>query len=199
MTIRQIAETAGCGINTVRRVSKLIYPDIKAPSNGRAIDFSESESIAIMDKLPKSNYIADPTQMGNQKGNLVQNNQVDMVQMFQAMMKQQQDFMTAVLKEIREPQIINNAVTTLQLEHVPEKPTRAIFRQHIDKLVKLSNSDWSTVYNAVYSEMGYVYNVKIKARAKNRDIKPIDVLEQDGLMGKAIAITRQMIERLGND
>lgn len=192
MTIRQIAETAGCGINTVRRVSKLIYPDIKAPRNGRAIDFSESESIAIMDKLPKSNYIADPTQMGNQKGSPVQNNQVDYVEIGKMIAMAVTSAMTPILQELRKPQI-----NTLQLEHVPEKPTRAIFRQHIDKLVNLSNSDWSTIYNAVYSEMGYVYNVKIKARAKNRDIKPIDVLEQDGLMGKAIAITRQMIERLG--
>ena len=70
MTIRQLAETAGCGINTVRRVSKAIFPGVNAAGKGLPIDYDEVQSKKIMDKLPKRTYISDPYQMGTQMGSV---------------------------------------------------------------------------------------------------------------------------------
>lgn len=190
MTITQLAATAGCSRDTVKRMVKTVYPLLKSRGKGIALELDEEQCINIMGLLPKKNFISEPN--ANAPSLLVQNNQVDYVEIGKMIAMAVTSAMTPILQELRQPQI-NNA---LQIEHVPEKPSRAIFRQHVDKLVKLANSDWSTIYNAVYSEMGYVYNVKIKARANKRGVKPIDVLESDGYMGKAIAVTRQMIERL---
>ncbi len=33
-------------------------------------------------------------------------------------------------------------------------------------------------------------------RAKKRNVRPIDVLESDNFMGKAVAVSRQMIEQV---
>ena len=189
MTITQIAETAGCSRDTVKRLVKIMFPNLKSKGKGIALDLNEDKCLQLMDKLPKKNYVDLPS--ANTPSNIVQNTHVDYEAIGKMIAVAVSAAIAPLIKQIQAPKN-----QPLQIEHVPEKSTRAIFRQHIYELVKLSNSDWSTIYNAVYSEMGYVYNVKIKARANNRGIKPIDVLEQDGLMGKAIAITRQMIERL---
>ncbi len=192
MTIRQIAETAGCGLNTVRRIGKMIYPNVKAPKSGRAIDYNKEQSIAIMDKLPKANYIADPTQMGNQNGNLAQMGQVDYEVIGKMIAMAVSSAMQPLVNELKQAK----QSQPLQLEHVPEIAPRKLFIKNVDELVKVSKSDHSSVYNRIYSEMGYLYGVKIKARAKKRDVRPIEVLETDNFMGKAVAVSRQMIEQV---
>ncbi len=193
MTIRQIAETAGCGLNTVRRISKMLYPNVKAPKNGRAIEYNKEQSIAIMDKLPKSNYVADPTQMVNQNGNLGKVSEVDYEVIGKMIAMAVSSAMQPLVNELKQTR--QNA--PLQLEHVPEIAPRKLFIKNIDQLVKISKTDHSTVYNRVYSEMGYLYGVKVKARAKKRNVRPIEVLETDNLMSKAVAVSRQMIEQVG--
>lgn len=182
MTIKELAEVGGVSQETIRRTGKRLFP--KRFINGVKTELTEKESLEIMSNVKTKNNIAPQ--------NVPQNVQVDYTEIGKMIAMAVTSAMTPILQELRQPQ----QNQPLQIEHVPEKTSRAIFKQHVDRLVKISKSDWSAVYTAVYAEMGYVYGVKVKARANNRNVRPIDVLESDGLMGKAIAITRQMIDRL---
>lgn len=59
MTIRQIAEAAGCNHKTVREVAARLYPD--KSRNGVRLEFDAHESFAIMAELPKRNLILTPS------------------------------------------------------------------------------------------------------------------------------------------
>lgn len=188
MTITQIADTAGCSRDTVKRLVRTMFPDLRSKRRGLALELNKDQAISVMDKLPKKNYVDLPS--ANAPMDLVQNNHVD----YDALGK-----MIAMAVSAAMVPLINEMKTLkqggpLQLEHIPELPTRVLFRKRVDELVQLSKVDHSTAYNKIYSEMGYVYGIKIKARAKNANIKPIEVLERDMYMGKAIAITDQFIE-----
>jgi len=113
MTIRQIADTAGCHIDTVRKIARPLFPNVKSNGRGLAINYNKEESIAIMEKLPKRNNVdiknevdfVDP--LINQVVPL-DNSSSLMVQMFQGMMEQNriqqeqnQSFMKSLLGEIK--------------------------------------------------------------------------------------------------
>lgn len=203
MTFKELVDFTGKTERTVRNwIKKADLQGCEKNAQGYAIDYNidDIEKILNAGSMSRDAVII---LMGNARRNIDNNSSKDLqvvvdsnnnfnMKMFADMMASS---LAVALKPIydRLDSVENNA--PLQIEHVPEKTSRAIFKQEVDKLVKLSKSDWSAIYNAVYAEMGYVYGVKIKARANNRKVRPIDVLESDGLMGKAIAITRQMIER----
>ena len=77
MTIRQLAETAGCDITTVKRIGKTIFPDVKSIGRGVALDYTLEQSKKIMEKLPKKNYVSDPNMGQIPQVNIGQMPQVD--------------------------------------------------------------------------------------------------------------------------
>lgn len=190
MTITQLSEVAGCSRDTVKRLVKMMFPELKAKRRGIALELNQDQCKSVMDRLPKKNYVGEPSV--NAPSNIGQMHHVDYEVIGKMIAVAVGSALQPLVNEIKE---IRQEKQSLQLEYVPELPTRKIFIKNIDKLVKKSNSDHSSVYNRVYSEIGYVYGVKVKARAKNRGVRPIDVLESDDLMGKAVAICRQMLEQ----
>ena len=61
MTIRQIANTAGCGISTVKRLVKDMYPELKSAGRGIALELSREQAVSLMNKLPKRNNVGLPS------------------------------------------------------------------------------------------------------------------------------------------
>ena len=76
MTIRQIADVAGCDIKTVRKFARTMYPEVKAKKNGLSIDYDKTQSIAIMERLPKRNNVEYPSEF--QGVDLTKNGGVDL-------------------------------------------------------------------------------------------------------------------------
>jgi len=200
MTFKELVEFTGNTERTIRNwIKKSDLEGYEKTAQGYAIDYSigEVEEILRNGSMSKDAVTILMQNARQKTTEITTNNSGFNMQMFADMMAVS---LATALKPIYDRlDSVESKPDLLQIEHVPEKTSRAIFRQEVDKLVKLSKSDWSAIYNAVYAEMGYVYGVKIKARANNRKVRPMDVLESDGLMGKAIAITRQMIERFNND
>ncbi len=191
MTITQISDVAGCSRDTVKRLVKTMFPELKSKRRGLALELNEYQCKSIMDKLPKKNYVGEPS--ANAPTDLVQMPHVDYEVIGKMIAMAVSSAMQPLVDELKQTR--QNA--PLQLEHVPEIAPRKLFIKNVDQLVKLSKTDHSTVYNRVYSEMGYLYGVKVKARAKKRDVRPIEVLETDNLMSKAVAVSRKMIEQIG--
>lgn len=55
MTVRELAETAGCSQKTVRSITKELFPNLI--KNGKATIFNKEQAFDIMLKLPKKNLI----------------------------------------------------------------------------------------------------------------------------------------------
>lgn len=107
MTIRQIAEVAGCHIDTVRGIARPMFPEVKASKRGCAIEYNKEQSIAIMEKLPKRNMVStNPSD--NQVVPLEESSTTLMLNMVKSLIvqqseerKQNQIFMTTLLQEVK--------------------------------------------------------------------------------------------------
>lgn len=58
MTIKELAEVAGCSVKTVNRLVKEFYPSLI--KNGRTTRFTKEEAFDIIAKLPKKNDLGQP-------------------------------------------------------------------------------------------------------------------------------------------
>ena len=65
MTIRQIADIAGCSDNTVRKIANQLYPMVKAEKRGKAKKYEEYQCRDIMSKLPKRNNVELKNEVNN--------------------------------------------------------------------------------------------------------------------------------------
>jgi hypothetical protein len=189
MTIRQIAETSGSGINTVRRIGKMMYPEVKADRHGLPIDYNRDQSIKIMDKLPKRNYIADPTQMGTQVGAV---DQMAILQFMAQMQKQQQDFMKEMLHKVDSiAGVKNNNKIALP---APQKSDKATLRQLVNKYASSTlDGDYREAWNNLYEELYYRESVNIRTRAKNQNITKLDCIADLKLIDSSIAIVKELM------
>lgn len=180
MTIRQIAETAGCSLNTVRNIGKTIYPNIKALKSGIALDYTKEQSITIMDKLPKSNYIENPnlTNIGNP---------VFDMKMFADMMAIS---LATALKPIYDKlEYIENKQSNTKLLPAPQIQDRPMLTKLVrEYAVNRLGGDFQQAYRELYSQLLYRLKTNVKVRAKNEGIKTMDYLERENLIPTCISI-----------
>lgn len=198
MTIKELAEFTGKNKSTVGRwvakcnsgiISKLQNATKENPADFIINEVEEILNAGSMSKDAVSILMSNARK--SQQIATIESNPIAVMMDFMAkMQKQQQDFMSTVISEMK---TLKQPVEHIQIGSTL-LPERVLFRKLVDKLVNIAKVDHSTTYSRIYAEMGYVYGVKIKARAKNRNKKPIEVLEEDMLLGKAIAIVTHFIE-----
>jgi hypothetical protein len=74
MTVRQIAEAAGCNHKTVRDVANRLYPEMA--HNGVRHEYDAAQSYAIMAELPKRNMVGASGASQKREGQLPENGKV---------------------------------------------------------------------------------------------------------------------------
>lgn len=129
--------------------------------------------------------------------NIPENSMAVVMDFMMVMQKQQQDFMSLMIKEIKtinKPELKTSE--QLLIEPVPEKSSRAIFIEKMKEFTKVSGKNYRDAYHFVYDEIGAIYSIRIMARAKNRKCTGVDVIESDGYMGKSIAVIINLIRSL---
>ena len=189
MTIRQLAETAGCGINTVKRLAKMIYPDVRSDGRGIALDFTREQSLAIMQKLPKKNFIGDPADIQNdiQMGqvNIAQMGQVDYSVIEKMIAQAVTAAMIPIIQEIRKP-VESKEIKALP---APKKTSRDSLRQLISKYAQESlDNDYREAWSHLYEELYYVEHVSIRRRSDTTGRSKLDCIEDAGLLDSAHSI-----------
>lgn len=72
---------------------------------------------------------------------------------------------------------------------VPEIPTRVLIKNLVDKYaVEFGDRDFNGCWWRLYKEFGDRYQMNVRARADNRNIRPIDYLESEGLLSELYAV-----------
>ena len=191
MTIRQISEAAGCHIDTVRRLGKSMYPEVKAESRGYAIEYSKVQVLSIMEKLPKKNYVADPMQMcvpeSMQMQTLPENGDTNTILI--KLMENQQKMMFALME--RMDSIENKSAPALP---APEKNERDILRQLINKYAKETfDGNHREAWNSLYEEIYFRKHFSLRKRAQTAGISKLDMIERLGLLSESIAIVAEIM------
>ncbi len=174
MTIRQIADAAGCHIDTVRKVARPLFPEVKAKGRGQAIEYNKDQSVEIMERLPKRNMVnTDP--LNNQVVPIDNSSTAVMLTMMQEVMKQNQQFMAAVLGEIK-----NLSNQPLQLEQ-PKQDYYSLLAFCSIKKIKVTHSE-SIMHGKHLKKVCSEKGVELRAIPDERWGKvnsyPVEILEE---------------------
>ena len=191
MTIRQISEAAGCSIITVRRVGKMMFPDVKAESRGMAIDYDREQSIQIMNRLPKKNYVNNPTQMitpplSNDQPSTLTKKDLEMIGAIVGHVMNSLDKRVSLIENIVEER--KELLPSVNLT------PRAKLNKVINEFAVISfGGDHREAWNALYQDIYYRLHKNVRVCAKNAGLSKIDYIEQEGLIETAISIVIELM------
>lgn len=181
MTTREIAEAAGLSIDTIQRIGRELYP--AKFGQGKRTDFNKQESIEIMKRARKLNFVELPQNAEV----LPQNAEVDssltskdieliarVVSMTVAETIKQLDVrMTKIEGRIEQRQAL-----------LPAPPIEP--REHINMIVRdysAKNSiEFRDVWKELYKQFSYRTNSNPSISAKNRGMTIIDYIESEGMI-----------------
>ena len=185
MTIKELADVAGCNERTVRRIGKDMFPDVFR--NGVKTIFTKDQCFDIMSNLPKRNLV----QMSEQPNTNVQAVNYEVIgKMIGMAVSAALTPVVDRLDKLSEYKSVNKAK---QLE-APKMSDR-------DRLNKIVNDyslshfdgDRREAWNSLYQEIYYRMHKNVRLCAKNRDMKKLDYIESEGLLTDSIAIVNELI------
>ncbi|MGB3205188.1 MAG: BRO family protein [Crinalium sp.] len=84
------------------------------------------------------------------------------------------------------------ALPTAPFKAVP-KSSRAKLNEIVRNYVARTNGDYREVWNKLYRELRYRVGYDVKRRAEIRQEKPLDILEQNGLLDHLLAIACEIL------
>lgn len=184
MTIRELAEAAGCNEKTVRRIVNEKMPGKIV--NGKVTRFDWTEAHALMKLLPKKNMVDLGHNLGqmpevapqNTEGSTLSARDLDLISAIVsrtvAMTIQQLDLRLSKIEErVEERQALLPAPQIKPRTHVNQ-----IVRQYADRV----GMDFQSAWTDLYREFGYRTNTAPKVAAKKRDMGVLDYLESEGLI-----------------
>lgn len=191
MTIRELSEVAGCGHSTVKRVGKMMFPNVKAIGRGIALEYTEDESIAIMAKLPKKTFISDPSIGQMTDPNIGQTSQpID----YEALTKSIMVAITATIAPLIDKAIENKMGSNDKLALLPPKQDRNTLRQLVAKYAKeRCSGDHSNSWHYLYDEVYYRLGFGVRVRAKNKGVSKLDMIGELGIISECCSIMREAL------
>lgn len=177
MTIRELADTAGCSEKTVRRIVSDKMPG--RIQNGRVTRFDWAESHKIMEWLPKKNLVSNLGQKSElpsqnvQGSNLNEKDMALIAGIVAAVFSKLDSRIGAVENRIAERGAL------LPPPHI--KP-----RDNINKLVReyatTHQIGFQGAWGELYKEFSYRTNSNPRLSAKNRGMGILDYIEAEGLI-----------------
>lgn len=171
MTTRQLADTAGVDIDTIRKVAKKIFPLMQL-GKGVIARYSKEQSEAILSKVGKKNFIERNISVPEQ--NISVPDIAKIVSMT----------VIETLKAIGYLQIPNQQQQIAQLSPPnPRSELNSIIRKYAESREINFGVAWSHFYDRVY----YRLSINLNARAKEGK-KPMDIAEEMGIMDKLLAL-----------
>ncbi|MDA3812357.1 MAG: hypothetical protein PF518_18730 [Spirochaetaceae bacterium] len=196
MTIRQLAEVSGCAISTVKRVGKMMFPEVKSIGRGIALDYNRQDSIVIMERLPKKNFIENPN-----IGQMTQDN-IGQVTQATGSSLNQKDFV--MIGAIVASVMINMEKRVSNIEDRIEKRSTLLPspemepRQQVSKVINnycyRSGCSHREARNDLYREFNYHNHCNVQLSSRNRNISVINYIEESGMMEKLLSLSIDMFK-----
>jgi len=210
MTIKELAEFTGKTERTIQRwlekACDILSDDEKEPLKVKIVkswetkkpsDFSIDEIELILNHSSMSkdavkilmDNARKPTQIITVKEN---NNPITLIMDFMVkMQEQQQQFMSAVLSELKTNKQPESK--QLSLPVTPDIEPRLYLNQLSREYASLKNVSYQIAWNTLYEQMLYRCKINVKVRAKNEGIRPIDYLDRENLLLTACSIVKSLI------
>ena len=191
MTIRQMAEVSGLSTNTVTRKVKEMYPD--RVKNGRPTNLVQSEAITVMAELRKKNFVS-PLQNAevatqNAKVSFLSEKDIAIISQIVSVtvsetIKALDGRMTNIEQNIEQRKILLPA---------PQLDARAHIKKMIDEYVSRNGIEHSDAYRYLYREFFYRTKCNASLCAKNRGMKTIDYIDDEGMIETLEAIAMEVL------
>lgn len=198
MTIKELVSFTGKAERTIRRwieKSNIIGCDKMSYQVERDYTIDEVEQILKAGSMSKDavtilmENARKPTQIITVKEN--NNPMAVMMDFMVKMQEQQQQFMSAVLTELKSKP---EQPRQLSLPVAPDIEPRAYLNQLVREYSQLKKVDFRTGWSVLYTEFLYRCKTNIKVKAKNEGIKPIDYLERENLLLTGCSIMKGLID-----
>ena len=191
MTIRQMAEVSGLSTDTVTRKVKEMYPD--RVKNGRPTNLVQAEAITVMAELRKKNFVS-PLQNAevatqNAKVSFLSEKDIAIISQIVSVtvsetIKALDGRMTNIEQKIEQRKILLPA---------PQLDARAHIKKMIDEYVSRNGIEHSDAYRYLYREFFYRTKCNASLCAKNRGMKTIDYIDDEGMIEILEAIAMEVL------
>lgn len=176
MTIREIADTAGCSEKTVKRVVSGLWPE--KMQHGKVTRFTLSEANKLMEVLPKKNMVGNSGHLSSVSATTKEST------LTPKDMELIAGIVSAVFAnlETRMGRIESRVAERAALLPPPQIKPRDHVNQIVRKYAEANGIDFPTAWGDLYREFGYRTNSAPKVAAKNRGMGVLDYLESEGLI-----------------
>ena len=188
MTFKEIALAAGCSYRTTRSYAKRLWPE--RSFNGKLGDgLNEVDSNMLMGCLPKRNLVASGNSSAGEVANLppgtgqmtaFNSNRIDRLEL---MVEKLVIAVTQITTTF-----VNQKPAQAQIASLPEIPIRKrIFNVVKAWAVNQGDSDFEGAFHRLYTDFSDRFGIDVQLRARNRGIKPIEYIEQEGKLEELYA------------
>ena len=189
MTVREIAEIAGVSTETVRAKTRELFPDkIK---NGKRTVFLQKEAVTIMADLRKRGFIQATENLEVPTENLEVkpaevNSRLDRLE---SLMEK----LLLVTGNLLQVQQNNQTQEKRVLLPAPQLDSRSHIKKLIDEYVSRNKIEHGDAYRYLYREFFYRTKCNATLCAKNRGMKTIDYIDDEGMIETLEAIAMEVL------
>lgn len=187
MTIKQLAEVAGCSVITVRRTIKESFP--RLTKKGKVTRICKEDAFDIMAKLPKRNNLDHNF---DQKSKVAQAD-IDRIKSDISQLETNFNEFLRVFRTYVESQT--------KLEPKPEPKFLAPKLEPKDEIRRIINSytahvknEYRDNWNLLYQECYYRLGKNFRTLAHNRQMKPLELIVEEGFAPDVLLIARDLFQ-----
>jgi len=184
MTIKELAEVAGCDHKTVRKVINEAFPNLT--KNGKVTRLTKEQCFDIMSKLPKRNNLGQ---------NIGQMSKVDQgLKGEVAELKQSVNGLISVVSRFIESQIVQPKEEPKQLP--PKLEPRDEIRKIINSYCHHTGTTQNVCWNLLYQECYYTLHRNFRLVGQNRTpkVSGLDIAEEEGFIFDILLVARNIFQ-----
>lgn len=176
MTIKELAEIAGCNEKTIRRIGKSIFPALF--KKGVKVEFDNAQALQMMRSLPKKNMVGQMSEVPRTNARGLDAKLISQI-------------VAETVKQLIPYLQPKNELAGKQFPELPPVNYRlelsAIIRAYASKKGILFPFAWEEFYQRVL----YRLQMNITTLAKNAGMERLDYAEENGLIEKLYQLAKE--------
>ena len=198
MTTKEIADIAGVSIDTVQKVAREVYPE--KFGQGKRVTYLKAEAISVMSLIRKRNFVELPKDAEvlpkdaevlpqNAKVSFLSEKDIAIISQIVSVtvsetIKALDGRMTNIEQKIEQRKLLLAA---------PQLDARAHIKKMIDEYVSRNGIEHRDAYRYLYREFFYRTKCNASLCAKNRGVKTIDYIDDEGMIETLEAIAMEVL------